>query len=255
MNVDEVRAQGTVTKEGHLEIIGKTGSKYVFWAGSCGDAECDCRDIILYPVLEESVKDALLEDIEELRIDPDTAQIHDDEGEELDPTAAPLLEALADSMTGDVLDKLVRRWHEDKGRPIVEGRRAEFLGLEEWELEDPVAWEQVFETIRMEDFSIDGTLYSAMELYSANPGADTADITLDFAETSEDEDEEDLPIGEVTLRANGGMELSHEEGEEETLHALWAAYQKRYPTRGHLRRRAEAMRSVGLELLQRRKKK
>lgn len=255
MNVDEVRALGTVTKEGNLEIVGKTGNKYVYWAGSCGDAECDCRDIILYPVVEHSVKDALLEELEELRIDPDTAQIHDDEGEELDPEAAPLLEALADALTGEVLDKLVRRWHEDKGKPIVDGRRAEPLGLEEWELNDPVAWEQVFETLRMEDFSIDGILYSAMELYSANPGDEQAEIVIDFAETSEEEDEEDLPIGEVTLRANGTVELTPEDGEEKSLHALWAAYQKRYPTHEHLRRRAQIMRSVGMELLARRKKK
>lgn len=262
----DTRATATVNEEdGRLTVIAADGTRYVFWAGSCGEEGCDCEDVVLYPIEGENPADSGLDELEELRIDADAALIMDEEGDPLETDSPAFLAALDDALTGPVLDALVRRWHKDKGEPVETGRRDEFLGLEDWELDDPVAWEQVFETLRMDVYIIDGVTYSAMELYNANPASQNDEVIIDFAEEldededeapdgDDDEDDDEYPIGMVTLRLDAGVEFEAEEGEEETLKQLWKLYERRYPSRDHLRARQAAMKKIGAILLRDKKR-
>ena len=40
------RATAALNNEGHLVVTAKDGEQYTFWAGSCGEPGCDCRDIV-----------------------------------------------------------------------------------------------------------------------------------------------------------------------------------------------------------------
>jgi hypothetical protein len=249
------RATGHINEEGHLVVEAPAGEKFVFWAGSCGDAECECRDIILYPDEEQSTEDEYLEAVEELRLDPDSAIIRDEEGEELDPTKAPFLRALDDALTGDLLEALVRRWHEEKGVPLEAGKpRKEMLGAEDWKIDEPVAWEQMIEPLRGDDYATDDALYGAMELYNLNPADDSNEVMIEFFEVSEEEDEEedDIPIGAVVVKLGGGVRFEPEEGEAKVLQELWKMYDRRHPNRERLHERARLMRRLGAELLRKR---
>jgi hypothetical protein len=253
-------AEPTLSPEvpGIMEIRRPNQSSLWLWARTCPTRGCSCRDAMVtvtssgpsaaaelrarvlrtFAVARShtALAQALDPDVPCALLDIDTGELGDLSGEG-SPGHAAFAE-LAGHVHGDMLDELGRMWFRGKRERVPEGDRKPLSTVSPWKPGDLVAFEDVFVPVREDMFILDGRAFLAVDNHCPEPTCECRQVIVEFVPSRGKE------VAAMRVQPDGSCEP--ERGDPERLHALWAAYVRRYPGfLERLRARTEIMRSFG----------
>jgi hypothetical protein len=181
----------------------------------------------------------------DLRVGIDCGYLYYADGGMVDTSNSAGLAALERALDGRAMDALAERWLAEYGRQNHTGRRRPDWDWSEWKPGQPIAWEDVFESLREDNLHGRRGCYAVFDLYFVDPTVADPEVILHFGAGPH------VPTAEVGgVRINlktDAIELLARRGRRGMLEQLWEWYRRRYPELSHLRARWHRMRELGAE--------
>lgn len=165
----------------------------------------------------------------------------------LDLSKSPDIAAIMSGIDGEMLDAIGHLWFRGKGLMDPEQKALASTNIApEWKRGDLLAWDEAC-GVRRDLYAQDDNLFEAVDYYCPIPGCDCGEIDVVFSGFHKDEI---FPIGYVSVNLSGRVTPAPEEGEENRLENLWAAYTARH--RRYIKcfsRRSAVLKAIGARLV------
>lgn len=176
----------------------------------------------------------------DLRLGIDCGYLYYGEGGIVDTSTTFALAGFEAALNHQVLDALAKRWLAERGQQSRVGTRRTDWDWSDWEPGQPLAWEDLFETLRQDNLhGVDGC-YAVFDLYFVDQDDDAREVILHFGEGPHGPTAD---VGGVRVNLDSGkVEFLPKRSRTKLLRTLWARYRQRYPDFSHLEPRWAKMR-------------
>ena len=208
----------------------------------CTQPRCSCRDVGLVAIERDvavGAQDlgfsseqlgALLASPQAMnaRIDLDVGLVEPDAFDGRVPLAPDWVDYVQSQVDGELLDRLHDGWLRSKGlrrRGPDEAQRPELAPG------DLLGWYEAFPDDRRDQYLLRDSVFTAEDLYCANPTCTCAEATIDFAELLERNRASSVGHVRVSLPAAHVIEWKPQR-DRALLEQLWAAFRTRHPDLG-----------------------
>jgi hypothetical protein len=240
-----------LSEDGVLTVADRSGhGGLLYLLRTCGNPQCDCREMMVrvlpLEALESGREDFDSEASLRLRIDFDFGAVLAEDGSDVDYAAHPSLATLRDALDRELLEKMARQWHREKGRPIDEKHFRPDIDLSSWRPGQKVTWSEVYPQPRQDRYYLDEKVYLAEDQYCVEPSCSCDEVTFVFYDLK---GPERRVAGAVHMTlASGKVRFEPRLRCAETIRKLWTLFTERNRGSAFWQRRLERMKEYGRHL-------
>lgn len=236
-------------ESGELTLVGPGGLEVVYLAGGCPHPECGCSEVtirVMSPADGNTVAFVarLFPDLGELEL-CDVEEQDLDLEPPVDPETEALLDPLRAALDAELLDDFARFSRRLRGQALETDTLIREIELDPWSPGDKIAYEQVYDTPRIDCFREGDAVWEVGDFYCPDPGCACNKVTVAFLDSNQE-----VAAGSVEVDLEAGVvDFFHQTIDIALVPGLWKRYLERHRGLSRLKQRQVRMKAFGKILL------